>query len=283
MKKGIHKKALLLLYLILTGIFIAHAQSDDPIWELKYDDGEPEDAFAWNNPGGRYAVKFYPALSHPLKIIGGSFYILSDWPSGQIIGSSLLLEVYNEDTAGYPGELLDSQLIEIDSTGWIEFSGLNILLPEGMFFISLQQMSYAPDCPGIGIDVPQGGYPPNMSYMRVAYSTDWTFGPYHNFMIRAVIDYAYEVGENKFELSGCRVYPNPFTTSTTIEYELTEPSHVQLSIYNAIGETIYVAEEGILPQGKHTFSWTPERLPEGMYYAVLRSEEGVSVVKMVKQ
>jgi len=78
-------------------------------------------------------------------------------------------------------------------------------------------------------------------------------------------------------------YPNPFTTSTTIEYELTEPSHIQLTIYNAIGETIYVAQEGIKQQGKHSFTWSPKRLPEGMYYGVLRSEEGVSVVKIIKQ
>ena len=78
-------------------------------------------------------------------------------------------------------------------------------------------------------------------------------------------------------------YPNPFTTSTTIEYELTEPSHVQLTIYNAIGETIFMSEDGIMPQGIHSFTWTPDRLPKGMYYGVLRSEEGVEVVKMVKQ
>ena len=79
------------------------------------------------------------------------------------------------------------------------------------------------------------------------------------------------------------VYPNPFTTSTTIEYELTEPSHIQLTIYNAIGGVVYTAEDRLIFAGKHSFTWSPERLPEGMYYAVLRSEEGVSVVKMVKQ
>jgi len=78
-------------------------------------------------------------------------------------------------------------------------------------------------------------------------------------------------------------YPNPFSTSTTFEYELTEPSHVQLTIYNTIGETIYEAEDRLMPVGKHSFTWSPERLPEGIYYGVLRSEEGVSVVKMVKQ
>jgi len=79
------------------------------------------------------------------------------------------------------------------------------------------------------------------------------------------------------------IYPNPFSTSTTIEYELTEPSHVQLTIYNAIGEVIHTAVDRMMSQGKHTFTWTADRLPEGMYYGVLRSEEGVSVVKMIKQ
>ena len=78
-------------------------------------------------------------------------------------------------------------------------------------------------------------------------------------------------------------YPNPFTTTTTIEYKLSEPSHVQLIIYNAIGEMIHMAEDRMMPVGKHSFTWTADRLPEGLYYAVLRSEEGVAVVKMVKQ
>ncbi|NQT78134.1 MAG: T9SS type A sorting domain-containing protein [Bacteroidetes bacterium] len=79
------------------------------------------------------------------------------------------------------------------------------------------------------------------------------------------------------------IYPNPFTTSTTIEYELTELSHVQLTIYNAIGEVVYKAVDRILSQGSHTVTWSPRLLPGGLYYAVLRSEEGVSVVKMIKQ
>jgi hypothetical protein len=79
------------------------------------------------------------------------------------------------------------------------------------------------------------------------------------------------------------VFPNPFTTSTTIEYELTEPSSVQITIYNAIGETILQADEGTLLPGMHTYTWTPERLSEGLYYAVMRSGDGVSVIKLLKQ
>lgn len=78
-------------------------------------------------------------------------------------------------------------------------------------------------------------------------------------------------------------YPNPFNTSTTIEYELTKPSHTQLKIYNSIGEMVYKAEDRLMTVGKHSFIWSAESLPEGLYYAVLRSEEGVSLVKMVKK
>ena len=93
----------------------------------------------------------------------------------------------------------------------------------------------------------------------------------------------YAIGVFEHISQDFKTYPNPFTTSTTIEHELTEPSHVQLTIYNAIGETIHVADKGRLLPGRHTYVWSPEKLSEGLYYAVLRSEEGVSVIKIIKQ
>ena len=50
-----------------------------------------------------------------------------------------------------------------------------------------------------------------------------------------------------------------------------------------MGKTILVTIDRMMPQGKHSFTWSADRLPDGMYYAVLRSEEGVAVVKMLKQ
>jgi len=78
-------------------------------------------------------------------------------------------------------------------------------------------------------------------------------------------------------------YPNPFTTFTTIEYELDGKSQIQISIYNTMGEVVYEAGERIMPPGSHKFTWSPGQLPAGLYYAVLRSEDGVSIVKVVKQ
>ena len=79
------------------------------------------------------------------------------------------------------------------------------------------------------------------------------------------------------------IHPNPFTTSTTIEYELTKVSSVQFTVYNVMGEVVYKSIANVLQSGPHQVSWSPGPMPAGMYYGVLRSEEGVSVVKLIKK
>ena len=81
------------------------------------------------------------------------------------------------------------------------------------------------------------------------------------------------IEDNSHSFTPMSAYPNPFTTSTTIEYELTKPSPIQISIYNAIGESILQADKGVMPPGKHTFTWTPERLPEGLYIVEVAWDE----------
>jgi hypothetical protein len=91
------------------------------------------------------------------------------------------------------------------------------------------------------------------------------------------------ITELKTQQNYLNTFPNPFTTSTTIEYELKEISNIQFTIYNVIGEVVYMTEDRMMTKGKHNFIWSTEGLSEGLYYAVLRSEEGVAVVKMIKQ
>ena len=79
-----------------------------------------------------------------------------------------------------------------------------------------------------------------------------------------------------------KAYPNPFTTSTAIGFALNRKSKIQISIFNTIGEEVFY-KENYLDQGTHHFSWSPHHLPAGLYFAVLRSGEGVSVVKLIKQ
>jgi hypothetical protein len=79
------------------------------------------------------------------------------------------------------------------------------------------------------------------------------------------------------------VYPNPFTTATTIEYKLKEISDIQFTVYNLQGVVVYETEERLVQPGTHKVTWSQSHLPAGMYYGVMRSDEGVSVVKMMKR
>lgn len=78
-------------------------------------------------------------------------------------------------------------------------------------------------------------------------------------------------------------YPNPFTTSTAIEFELTESTQVILTIYTHMGQVVEEIVDMRLSPGSYTYTWTTEGLPQGLYYAVMRSEDGVAVIKMIKQ
>jgi len=56
--------------------------------------------------------------------------------------------------------------------------------------------------------------------------------------------------DNLFE-----VYPNPFSTSTNIEFSLDKKADVQLSIFNMFGQQVKVLVNSEMPAGKHKIRW----------------------------
>ena len=77
------------------------------------------------------------------------------------------------------------------------------------------------------------------------------------------------------------IQPNPFTTSTTIAYELKQPEKVSLNIYNHLGQLIYQTQER-QPQGKQRLIWNAEKFADGIYYYRLQAGDDVDNGKMVK-
>ncbi|MBV6439868.1 MAG: hypothetical protein EPGJADBJ_01523 [Saprospiraceae bacterium] len=63
--------------------------------------------------------------------------------------------------------------------------------------------------------------------------------------------------------------PNPFTTSTTIAYQLDEPENVEIRIFNATGLLIATP---VQPQrqeaGDYSFTFAADDLPAGVYFLV---------------
>jgi len=73
-----------------------------------------------------------------------------------------------------------------------------------------------------------------------------------------------------------KIHPNPFTTSTTIEYTLNSPQTVTITFYNSFGGVVDIIKEH-QQQGVQKVIWTPGDLDEGIYY--IRMEAGCRIAR----
>lgn len=60
-------------------------------------------------------------------------------------------------------------------------------------------------------------------------------------------------------------YPNPFNPSTTISYELPEPTRVQLSVFDMLGREVAVLVDGDKAAGRHAVRFNAQGLTSGIY------------------
>jgi polyhydroxybutyrate depolymerase len=89
-----------------------------------------------------------------------------------------------------------------------------------------------------------------------------------------------DIAEQGFE-SLTSINPNPFTTSTTFEYELNQPETATITFYNQFGKLVDVIEVN-QQKGLNRFIWTPENLADGVYYFRLEAGEQIASGKVVR-
>jgi len=74
-------------------------------------------------------------------------------------------------------------------------------------------------------------------------------------------------------------YPNPFSSSTIIEYKLAYPGQVSLTIYDIGGRKIQTLVNEFQTAGKHTFNWDASQFSEGLYFSELKVDQNPAGVK----
>jgi len=60
-------------------------------------------------------------------------------------------------------------------------------------------------------------------------------------------------------------YPNPFNPTTVIPFSLTEPGHVQLSVYDLLGRRVRTLVDEMMSAGRHDVSFDAGMLSTGIY------------------
>lgn len=85
----------------------------------------------------------------------------------------------------------------------------------------------------------------------------------------------------KIEKLRVTLFPNPFTTSTTIEYTLNSSQAVTINFYNQFGKQVDAIERQ-QPPGPQQVVWSPFNLSPGIYYIRLQAGEQVAYGTVVK-
>jgi hypothetical protein len=82
------------------------------------------------------------------------------------------------------------------------------------------------------------------------------------------------------EFSLSQNYPNPFNPSTTIEYALPKISHVELRVYDILGNEVQTLVKGKQPAGTHRVQFDGNGLPAGVYFYRIKAGEFVRTKKL---
>jgi len=95
----------------------------------------------------------------------------------------------------------------------------------------------------------------------------------------------FDLANNQFQLPQrfdiSRIYPNPFNPQATIDFEVSEPTIVQLNIYNLNGQKVNVLQNAFTLPGYYSVIWNGTNHPSGIYFVILQSSNSVVKQKMM--
>lgn len=82
------------------------------------------------------------------------------------------------------------------------------------------------------------------------------------------------------EFSLSQNYPNPFNPETVIEFAVPKRAHVQLKVYNTLGQRVAELVDGELEAGHHRYQFEAGRYASGVYFYVMRSDSFTDIKYM---
>jgi hypothetical protein len=83
----------------------------------------------------------------------------------------------------------------------------------------------------------------------------------------------------EYNLQQC--YPNPFNSSTTLQYSIKERSSVELVLYDILGREVKVFVNEEQDVGYYKINFNAGRLASGIYFYRLQAGNFVETKKMV--
>lgn len=92
--------------------------------------------------------------------------------------------------------------------------------------------------------------------------------------------------QSKYINASVLAYPNPFSESTTIAYEVIQSGNINISVYNIMGQKVASLVDWNQPEGKYKVEWNGiaengTRLSPGSYFCTIQTEKYTKTLKIV--
>jgi len=76
-------------------------------------------------------------------------------------------------------------------------------------------------------------------------------------------------------------YPNPFNPSTEISFDLPAASHVELTVFNVLGQRVKTLVDADMEAGTHTVTWDASPYSSGVYFYRVSAKDFSMTKKML--
>ena len=166
--------------------------------------------------------------------------------------------------------------------GIMVFNVTNPYMPEFIEYINMRDFSGDPESDTAGDLSPEGlkfvpawQSPTQKPLLLVGYEISGSIGV---FEINTVRNNNIAKVENNIQLS---CFPNPFNPITTISYNLTKNVHVNLTVYNVLGQKISEVVNAFQNAGNHLVKFDGSELASGMYVYVIQAGEHRVINKFI--
>lgn len=89
-----------------------------------------------------------------------------------------------------------------------------------------------------------------------------------------------ELDDNNILLNYVRNYPNPFNSTTIIQFSLNRKAHLKMKILNMLGENVMNLVDSVYESGTHSFPVNFNNFPSGNYLLSYKTQNDENVIKL---
>ena len=76
-------------------------------------------------------------------------------------------------------------------------------------------------------------------------------------------------------------FPNPFSATTSIAFEVHEAQHLSVSVWDVSGQQVAMLVDGVVGEGQHEVTFDATDLPSGTYFVRLQTSDALSTRKLI--